>query len=163
MGMQIAFWLLSAIAVLAALGVILQRNLFRSALLLVVCFIAVAGIFVTLSADFLAAIHVMINIGAVAILIIMSIMLTQRFTSSNIDNTLRLPAIGLGAILAGAIVYLILIANWPVSNAEPVESSVAALGDILLLDEGFVLLIQMAALLLLTTIIGAIALLKEDR
>jgi len=54
MGLEIAFWILAVVGILAALGVVLLRNVFRAALSLVLCFLVVAGIYVTLSADFLA-------------------------------------------------------------------------------------------------------------
>ncbi|GAI40794.1 unnamed protein product, partial [marine sediment metagenome] len=77
MGLEIAFWLLAVVGILAALAVVLLRNVFRAALCLVVCFLAVAGIYITLSADFLAVAHVLIYVGAISVLIILAIMLTR--------------------------------------------------------------------------------------
>ena len=52
MGFEIAFWALAVVGVVAALAVVLLRDIFRAALSLVLCFLTVAGIYVTLSADF---------------------------------------------------------------------------------------------------------------
>ena len=71
MGFDIAFWILAVVGVAAALMVVLQRDVFRAALSLVLCFLIVAGIYVTLSADFLAAAQVLIYVGAISILIIL--------------------------------------------------------------------------------------------
>ncbi|PIU55205.1 MAG: NADH-quinone oxidoreductase subunit L, partial [Chloroflexi bacterium CG07_land_8_20_14_0_80_51_10] len=78
MGVDIAFWIMAALAVGAAISVIASRDLFRAALLLVLCFFAVAGIYATLSADFLAIAQVLIYVGAVAVLVIFAVMLTRQ-------------------------------------------------------------------------------------
>ena len=75
-GFDIAFWILAVVAVMAALAVVLLGNVFRAALSLVLCFLVVAGIYITLSADFLAAVQVLIYVGAIAVLIILAIVLT---------------------------------------------------------------------------------------
>ena len=51
MGLEAAFWILAVVMVVSALGVVLIRNIFRAALTLILCFIAVAGIYITLSAN----------------------------------------------------------------------------------------------------------------
>ncbi len=60
MALDIAFWILAMVGVAAALAVVLLRDVFRAALCLILCFLTVAGIYVTLSADFLAAVQVLI-------------------------------------------------------------------------------------------------------
>jgi len=163
MGLQIAFWILSITAVAAAAGVVWQTNLFRAALLLVACFLATAGIFVTLSADFLAAAQVIINVGAVAVLIIMSIMLTREVTRGSPSNRLGIPAFWLTGIVTAAIIVAVAKTSWPVSPVPPAEPTSSALALILMGGNGFELVIHMGALLLLATIIGAIVLLKESK
>ncbi|MDD5486862.1 MAG: NADH-quinone oxidoreductase subunit J [Dehalococcoidales bacterium] len=162
MGMQIAFWVLSILAVTSAIGVIWQKNLFRAALLLVLCFIAVAGTFVTLSADFLAVAQLIINAGAVAILLIMAIMLTRKITTGSPSNKLSLPALAVTAVLTAAIIIAATSTSWPLSSLPPAEPTTSALADILFKNEGFIFLVQLAAVLVLTTVIGAIILLKEE-
>ena len=77
MGLEIAFWVLAIVGIGAALAVVLLRDIFRAALCLVLCFLTVAGIYITLSADFLAAVQVLIYVGAISVLIILAIMLTR--------------------------------------------------------------------------------------
>ena len=67
MGQVIAFWVFAVAIIGTALGVVLLKNVFRSAVLLVTCFLAVAGVFILLSADFLAAMQILIYVGAVAV------------------------------------------------------------------------------------------------
>jgi len=161
MGMQIAFWLLAALATVSALGVVWQKNLFRAALSLVLCFLAVAGIFVTLSADFLAGVQLIIIVGAVAILVIMSIMLTREITSGSPAGKLGLPALTVTGVLAGAIIIISVSSFWPLSSSSPVEPTTAVLANLLFNNDGFIFLIQMAGILLLTTVIGAIVMLRK--
>ena len=86
MGLVIAFWLMATVAVIAALGVVLLRNVFRAALSLVACFLMVAGIYITLSADFLAAVQILVYVGAISVLIILGIMMTRDIQHGNPGN-----------------------------------------------------------------------------
>ena len=71
--MAIAFLIFSAGIVVSALAVVVLKNVFRASLMLVLCFFLVAGLFASLSADFLAAIQVLIYVGAISVLIILAI------------------------------------------------------------------------------------------
>ena len=64
---DIAFWSLSVITIVSAIGVVVVKDLFRSALLLAVVFVGVAGFFFLLSAEFLAVVQVLIYVGAISI------------------------------------------------------------------------------------------------
>ena len=96
---DIVFWILAVVAVGAALGVVLVRDLFRAALLLVVVFMAVAGFFVLMSAEFLAVVQVLIYAGAISILIIFAVMLTRDVQRGNLPNHLQIPAVLFSAVL----------------------------------------------------------------
>ncbi len=163
MSMQIAFWVLSAITIIAALGVVLQLNLFRAAVLLIVCFLGTAGIFVILSADFIAAAQVIINVGAVAILIILSIMLTREVTRGSPSNRMGLPAFMVIGVFTAMVIFAIVNTTWPVSELSPVEETTPILANLMLDGDGFILVIQLSGLMLLSIIIGAIVLLKEQK
>ena len=93
MVIEVAFWILALVMVVAALGVVLLQNIFRAALLLVLCFFTVAGIYITLNADFLAAVQVLIYAGAVSILLIFAIMLTRNVHSGNPSGRVSGPAL----------------------------------------------------------------------
>ncbi len=109
---EIAFWALSAAGVGGALGVVLVRDVFRAALLLVLVFMTVAGLFVLMSAEFLAVVQLLIYVGAVAILIVFAIMLTREVQQGNLPNRLHLPAGILTALLLAAFVYVVLDTDW---------------------------------------------------
>ena len=109
---DIVFWVLSVLAIGASLGVVLVKDLFRAALLLVVVFIAVAGFFVLLSAEFLAVVQVLIYAGAIAILIIFAIMLTRDVQHGNLPNRFQIPAATLAAVLLAVLVAVAVDTKW---------------------------------------------------
>jgi NADH:ubiquinone oxidoreductase subunit 6 (subunit J) len=109
---QVLFVLIAAIGLVAALGTVLARNLVRAALYLVAFFFMVACQFVLLEAEFLAALQVLVYIGAVAIILMFGIMLTRNIQGDDPASTpsaWRLPGLvaGLGVflVLAFGITY----------------------------------------------------------
>ena len=109
---DVVFWVLAVAAIVAALGVVLVRDLFRSALLLAVVFIAVAGFFVLLSAEFLAVVQVLIYVGAISVLFIFAIMLTKNVREGNPPNRLQIPAVLFPALLLVAMVAAAVGTDW---------------------------------------------------
>ena len=162
MGLTIAFWVFAVVSVLSALGVIFLRNVFRAALLLMLCFFSVAGIFVTLGADFLAAVQVLIYVGAVGALVLMAILLTREIHRGSPFSKWGIPAAILAAALLGVLIWAALGTSWPSPQLPPPQPTTAQLAErIFNLDTGFVLPFEIASLLLLAAIIGAIALVRE--
>lgn len=161
MGLEIAFWVLAIVAIAAALAVVTLRNVFRAALSLILCFLAVAGIFVTLSADFLAAVQVLIYVGAIAVLIILAIMLTREVERGSLSNKLVVPVLISAVLFLGVATFAMLNTSWPVVSLPPEEPTTAALASKLFGEGGFILVVEIAAILLLTTIIGAITIVRE--
>ena len=161
MGMQIAFWALAALIVLAALAVITLKNVFRAALALIVCFVGVAGIYVTLSADFLAVVQILIYVGGISILILLAIMLTRNLSDGSPANKLRLPAFLIAAVFLGLIVYAVVNTTFPVSNSLPPEATVSGIGRLLLDNNGYVLPLEISGVLLLAAILGAVVMARE--
>jgi len=161
MGLEIAFWVLAVVGVVAALAVVLLRDVFRVALSLILCFLAVAGIYVTLSADFLAAVQVLIYVGAISVLIILAIMLTREVQRGSLSNKLRIPAFVVAVLFFGVVGFAVLNTPWQVSTVSPLEPTTAALAGKLFGEGGFILVVDIAAVLLLTAILGAIVLVRE--
>jgi NADH-quinone oxidoreductase subunit J len=161
MGISIAFWILAAIGVIAALAVVLLRDVFRAALSLVLCFLTVAGIYITLSADFLAAVQILIYVGAISVLIILAIMLTREVQHGSPSNRLQIPAFIVAVLFLGGVAFALLNTPWPVSSVPPLEPTTPALAGLLFGEGGFILPVEIAPLLLLAAILGAIALVRE--
>lgn len=161
MGVDIAFWVLAVVGVGAALTVVLLRNVFRAALTLVLCFLAVAGLYVTLSADFLAVVQVLIYVGGISVLIILAIMLTREVQQGSPSNRLRIPAFIVAAAFAAVIIVAVVNTSWAVSTAPPLEPTTSALADKLLGEGGYILAMEIAGALVLAAILGAIVLVRE--
>lgn len=160
-GLDIAFWLLAIVTTGAALAVVLLRDIFRAALSLVLCFLAVAGIYITLSADFLAAVQVLIYVGAISVLIILAIMLTREVQQGSPSNKLRIPAFVVAVLFLGAVSFAMLNTSWQVAGMPPLEPTTAALAGKLFGDGGFILPLEIAPILLLAAILGAIVIVRE--
>lgn len=155
------FYLLAAVTLVAALGVALGRNLVHSALSLTVSFLGVAGIYLLLYADFLAAVQILVYAGTVAILIALGIMLTRRASMdhSNPDRSgrSRILAALLALGFAGLVGCAASSVAWPEATA-PTWDTVSALAELML--GKYVLAFETAAVLLLAAMLGAIVLAK---
>ena len=94
LGFHLAFWSLSAITIGGALMIIVSRNLIHAVVFLILSFIGVAGLFITLSADFLALVQILVYVGAIAVLMLFAILLTPRAARDNDENLAALPGHG---------------------------------------------------------------------
>jgi NADH-quinone oxidoreductase subunit J len=178
--LQTLFLILATLAVLAALGTVLARNLVHAALHLVAFFFLIACQFVVLEAEFLAAVQVLVYIGAVAILMMFGIMLTRNIQGdeSSVSRSSRVPAalasLGFLAVLAygiggsqewnraevrPAIGPDEALATSP--KAKAVNNMGKVLGDELM--GRYALPFEVAGLLLTAALVGSIALAIQDR
>ena len=161
MGMTIAFWVMAVVVVAAALGVVFVRNIFRAALMLILCFITVAGLYITLSADFLAAVQILVYVGAISVLIILAIMMTKEFQKGNRANKMGWPAAIVTVVLLAILVYTALNTQWNLAAEAPLTPTTAPLAAKLFGGKGFILPVEIGAALLLAAIIGAIVITRE--
>jgi NADH-quinone oxidoreductase subunit J len=160
-GASVAFWVLGIIAVLAALSVVLLRDVFRAALSLILCFLMVAGLYLTLSADFLAAVQILVYVGAISVLIILAIMLTREVQRGSPSNRFRLPAFFVAVLFFAGIAYAMLNTPWQISSTPPLAPTTPAIAGLLFGEGGFILPVEIAPILLLAAILGAIVLVRE--
>lgn len=160
---QVVFLVLAVGAVGSAVGVVTSKNMFYSALLLIACFFAVAGFYVLLQATFLAAVQVLIYVGAIAVLILFAIMLTARMMvkSTRAWNEQWWIALVVAIFLAAAMLYVVVSADWRISEAATPADPVVALGQTLL--STYVLPFEVASVILLMALIGAIIIAREER
>lgn len=155
--LYLAFFLLAGLTLLAALAVVTLRNLLHSALALVVTFIGVAGLYLLLQAEFIAMVQVLLYIGAVMVLILFAIMLTQRLVEERLHQFTGKwwVAAPLALLLLVLIVPAVLTAAWVRLPAEQLpEDAVAALGSVLM--NRYILPFEIASVLLLVALVGAI-------
>ena len=161
MALTISFWILAVVMILAALGVVLLRNVFRAALSLILCFLMVAGLYITLSADFLAAVQILVYVGAISVLIILAIMMTREVQRGSPPNRLQFPAFIVAILFLEVLVLTLINTPWQISSTPPTAPTTAPLATLLFGEGGFILPVEIAAVLLLSAIIGAIVLARE--
>jgi NADH-quinone oxidoreductase subunit J len=157
------FYTFALTAIVGAGGIILARKIFHSALFLVVTLASVAAVFVVLGADFLAAVQVLIYVGAIVVLILFGIMLTPQ--------TAELPDIGgagraaAGAAVAASVLVVatavLLSSAWPRLSASPKDGPTTETIGLSLFNV-YVLPFEVASVLLLVAMIGAIVIAREE-
>jgi len=140
--------------------IIVVRNLMHAVLLLILSFIGMAGLFITLSADFVGVVQVLIYAGAIAVLMIFAVMLTPRAARDNAGNTLQLPALALSGLLTAGVIFVVLQTDWRQASRASFDATAASIGDALL--KPFVLPFEIASVLLVVAMIGAILLVREE-
>lgn len=170
MSQQIIFFILAAFILTSAIAVVTLRNLFHSALALMVSFLGVAGIYILLEAPFLGMAQLLVYIGAISILIIFAIMMTRRLmqTSETPFNSQALAAL-IGSLIALAIMVVVIARLYPLTPdtgspfasataVDPVilESSVARMGRAFVSADAYVLPFEVASVLLLAALVGSI-------
>jgi NADH-quinone oxidoreductase subunit J len=158
---DIVFWLLAVLTVGAALAVVILRDVFRAALSLVLLFLTIAVIYITLYADFLAVVQILIYVGAISILIIVAVMLTREVWHGSPPGKLRIPALVVSLLLLGIMVFTVISTQWETSGEPPQQPTTAAIGTNLFSQGGFILPVEISAVLLLAAILGAIVLMRE--
>ncbi len=161
MGQAVAFWIMAVVIVVSAFAVIFLRNVFRAALALILCFIAVAGIYLTLSADFLAAVQILVYVGAISVLIILAIMMTKEVQKGSPVNKMEIPAAVVGTVLLGILVYAVTSTPWRLAPESPLSPTTVPLATRLFSENGFILPVEIGAVLLLAAILGAIVITRE--
>ncbi|GAB6157658.1 NADH-quinone oxidoreductase subunit J [Desulfotomaculum varum] len=157
----LAFVLLSGLILGSALLVVTLRNLVHSVLWLIVTFVGVAGIFLMLNADFVAAVQVLVYAGAVCIMIVFGVMLVQRTDMANsnpVNWRFKIAAPMVGGMFM-VIALLTAKARWAASGQAVPAQTVQNLAPILMHD--YVIPFEVAAVLLTVALTGALVLVKE--
>lgn len=171
---QIIFFIISVITLASALVVVTDRNLFHAALAMMLSFLGVAGYYALLGSGFMAASQLLVYIGAISILVIFAIMMTRKLMTTNEAPFNR----QWGAALVGSLMVFALLsfaifnlAELPItvfSNTAPtvtdavLEGQVVELGYALTSKDGFVLSFELASVLLLAALVGAIVIARTE-
>jgi len=157
----VVFIILSLVTLGAALAVVTSKNLFHSALFLILSFVGVASLYVLLEAPFLAAVQVLVYVGAIAILIVFAIMLTRRLMAEDlVQRNAQWGWSALGAVLLFVALGVILFqVNWPVVEADVPKETISALGQDLM--GRYLVPFEVASVLLLVALVGSIIIARE--
>jgi NADH-quinone oxidoreductase subunit J len=158
------FVVLALLVVGSAVGVILKRNPIHAALFLVTNLASVAGLYLTLGAEFLAAAQVIVYAGAIAVLFVFAIMVLIPGKEETGPDPLRrqrvmaAPLVGVFLVLVMLVLRSAVALGGSVSGGAP-PGSVAALGQLLFTD--YLFPFEVTSLLLLVAIVGVMALTKR--
>ena len=158
----IAFGALAVVLVASALAVVLTKNLFHSVLWLALTLTGTAGIFLTLDAEFLAAVQLLLYAGGVVTIAVFAIVVTERLVGDRITQTSR--QIFSGLIIAGAVLVglLTFILRAPLTRPRPPLAGdlTRAIGDAVLTR--FVLSFELLGMLFLAALLGALYFARPD-
>jgi NADH-quinone oxidoreductase subunit J len=164
----IVFAVLAPASVLAALGMVFNRNAIYSALLLVLNFFCLAVFYVLLQAQFLAAVQVIVYAGAIMVLFLFVLMLLGVERREILQETIRgqrVLAAGLGLVLLAGIVAAVLVGVFPANEAGLAAVNTAAGGNVQgvgrLLFTRYTLAFEAVGVLLLVAGVGALVLGKR--
>jgi NADH:ubiquinone oxidoreductase subunit 6 (subunit J) len=159
---DLLFMGLAAVMLGAALLVVTMRDIIRCGLALIVSFAALAGLYVLAGATFVAAAQVLVYIGAISVLILFAIMLTQTKAgpSALVFQTQAFPAAIASAILAVLIAITVAATDWSTSGRR-IATSATELATTLFTD--YILAFEVVSVLLLAAVVGGVFLAKRER
>jgi NADH:ubiquinone oxidoreductase subunit 6 (subunit J) len=155
------FWILSAVMIGSALLVVTMRDIIRCGLAMIVCFLALAGLYVTLGAPMVAAAQVIVYIGAISVLILFAIMLTQTKDAPSrlVFQTQAVPAAIASIVIAVVIALAVAATDWN-ELAARVRVGTDTLAKVLF--DQYVLPFEIVSVLLLAAVIGGVFLAKRE-
>lgn len=159
---DLAFYILAVLVLGSALMVVTLRNIFHCALFLVLCLFSIAGIYILLEAEFIAAVQVLIYVGAVTILMIFAVMLTHQLTGKTIRQVNDQPVPAFLIVLSLLILTLLALSKtaWEVASSSGVSPSATELGRALMTI--YVLPFEIVSVVLLVALIGAIVISRRE-
>lgn len=162
---SIGFVVFTILTLGGGIGVVTTRNLFRGTIWLMLSLFGVAGYMVLLSAPFLAAVQILVYIGAIAILITFAVMLTRSVTRLD-DRYIRT----IPSLIGSLVLFIILIAGITIpvfgghspDTAPVVVKTTKDFGLWLVDGNGYVVPFMVASLLLTAAMIGAIYIARDE-
>jgi len=165
LGIIAGFWILAGVTIGASLAVFAVRNLLHAVVFLILAFVGMAGLFITLSADFLAVAQLLIYAGAISVLLVFAVMLTPMANRDNANSLYMLPGGAFALAFATIVAFVAIEVDWSqlrgdALGARSFSTTVGEVGQALLGPH--VLAFEIASVLLLAALVGAIVLVHED-
>ncbi len=159
----IIFYFFMLMTLASAVFVVSTKNVVYAAFALLGTFFGVAALYIFLSADFIAAVQVLVYVGGILILIIFGVMLTHRVMDVELRvKTIQVfPAFISTLLLVIILVTVVLETRWPVGEAEPVTSTTRGIGMLIMND--YLLPFEIVSILLLMALVGAVLLARRER
>lgn len=158
----VVFYVVAAVTIVSAAMVAFSRNIIYSAFSLLGTFAGVAGLYIFLGADFVAAVQLLIYVGGILVLILFAVMLTHRITDVQITNRAagRTPGLIVIGIFLVLLVQAIQETPWIKTKELSYEPTTGKIGDLFL--ESYLLPFELASLVLLAALIGAVVLARKE-
>ena len=156
------FWVLAAVMLGSGLLVVTMRDIIRCGLAMIVCFGALAGIYVLIGAPLVGAAQVIVYIGAISVLILFAIMLTQtKDAPARLVFQTQAGGAAIASLIIGIVIALSVIAtDWPGAVSERIPVDTARMAKTLF--EDFALPLEIVSVLLLAAVIGGVFLAKRE-
>jgi NADH-quinone oxidoreductase subunit J len=165
---SLVFYAIAFVTIASAVMVVSLKNIFHSALFLILCLFSVAGVFILCEAEFLAGVQVLIYVGGIAVLMIFAVMLTGQLTSLGVKQLNEQKM--LGSLVAFCFLFITLgtvsktlsvKGGFPLAKDPHISGNTThTLGNLLLTD--YVLPFELVSVLLVAALIGAVVLAKKD-
>ena len=157
------FIALAILLIISTLGVCVSKNLVHAAVFLFFSLFIIAGLYITLYADFLAAVQVIVYVGGILVLIIFGVMLTNKLEkpSINISSINQFLASALCSTLFILFTFTIYNTNWKISNTAEIQNSTTLIGRLILNE--YLLQFEIVSILLLGALIGAATIARKKR
>ncbi len=146
-----------------ALGVVTLRNLFHCALCLAATMIGIAAVYVVLQAEFLAAVQILLYVGAVVTLVIFAIMLTEHLGGKSVRQTNSQSPVAIAGLLGFVVLIGVLLVKtpWPVTpTALGAKASVMSLGEALMGQ--YVFPFEVISIVLIAALVGTLVIARKD-
>lgn len=162
MGELGAFIILSLVTLIPAVVVVTSKNIVRSALSLIPTFLGVTGLYILLQAEFVAGIQIIIYAGAITVLILFVIMLTEGGSGVRVRQVNEQVPLGATAAvwLAFLLIVVLLRTSWPAAGGSLPPYNVVAVGTAFLTN--YVLIFEATSVVLLVSLIGAIIIARRE-
>jgi NADH-quinone oxidoreductase subunit J len=162
----VVFWLFATLTVASAAVVVLARSLIYSAFALLFTFFGVAGLYVLLGADFLAATQLLIYVGGILVLLLFGVMLTHRIHDLDLRSELGSPWDWLGPVSVAVGLFVILTATavrtqWATGAPRTPAPTTETIGRLFMGE--FLLPFEAASILLLVALIGAAMIVRRRK
>jgi len=158
------FYLMTIILLISAVMVVISKYPVNSVISLIICFLAIAGHYILLNAQFLAVVHIIVYTGAIMVLFLFVLMLMNLNTKT---ESRRPVILKLAAVISGGLLFLVLVAalkgSFEIPVDKPFDNSIGLvknLGRVLFSD--FMLPFEASSVLFLSAMVGAVMLGKKD-
>ena len=159
---ELAFVFISLLVIISAFGVVVSSNLVHSAVALLFTLFGVAGLYIFLYADFLAATQVVVYVGGILVLIIFGVMLTNKIDTPSIASSSSNQVFGfiLSSLMFTILLGVIFTTDWYTNSIMVTDGTVRPIGRMLL--NKYLLPFELVSVLLLGALVGASMLSRKE-